>query len=238
MDEAIALGRQHELPDILGNPLVQSLKAELVRAEARLADIGSRYGTNHPQYQSAAAERDSLAAKLEAELAAARGTIDQAAEIAREQVATLEAALEQQKARVLELNRQRDTLAVLTRDVESARSAYDAAMQRRAHVRLESEINQTDIAVLNPAVPPLEPAFPLLGLNVVLALVLGTLLGAATALLVEAANRRVRLTSDLEQLGGVAVLAVLQRPTRRERRRERRARAAAAQPACRGARSR
>ncbi len=211
MTDAVRGSRSDELPDIMGNPLVQNLKAELVRAEAKLADFGSRYGTNHPQYVSAAAERDSLRAKLDAELATARGSIDQASEIASRQVAKLQEAVEEQKARVLELNQARDTLAVLTRDVESARAAYDAASQRKSQVRLESEINQTDIAVLNPAVPPVRPSFPLLTLNLMLAGVLGTLLGVGIALLAEAADRRVRLREDLAELAGVPVLAVLQR---------------------------
>jgi uncharacterized protein involved in exopolysaccharide biosynthesis len=209
MDNALRRDRVDELPDILGNALVQSLKAELVRAEGKLADVGVRYGTNHPQYVSVAAERDSLRAKLDAELVTARGGIDQVAEMADRQVDTLQEAVERQKARVLELNQQRDTLAVLTRDVESARAAYDAAMQRKAHVRLESEINHTEIAVLNPAVPPLRPAFPLVTLNLLLAGVLGTLLGAGAALLAEIADRRLRLPSDLADIAGVPVLAVL-----------------------------
>jgi chain length determinant protein EpsF len=209
MGDAVHRDRVDELPDIVGNQLVQSLKAELVRVDAKIAEFGSRYGTNHPQYMSAAAERDSLRGRLELELTTARGSIDQAAQIANRQVTTLQEAVEQQKARVLELNQQRDTLAVLTRDVESARAAYDAAMQRKAHVRLESEVNETDIALLNPAVPPLRPAFPLLTFNLMLACVLGALLGTGTALLVEVSDRRVRLRSDLAELAGVPVLAVL-----------------------------
>jgi uncharacterized protein involved in exopolysaccharide biosynthesis len=227
MGDAVSRDRVDQLPDILGNALLQSMKADLVRSDAKLADIGSRYGTNHPLYVSALAERDSLLGKLEAELGTARGGIDQAAQIASRQVASLQEAVEQQKARVLELNQQRDTLAVLTRDVESARAAYDAAMQRKAHVRLESEVNQTDIAVLNPAVPPLRPAFPLVTLNMMLAVVLGTLLGAGTAVLVEMTDRRVRLRSDLAELAGIPVLAVLKREGRRERRQHAAAAAAA-----------
>ncbi len=119
---------------------------------------------------------------------------------------------------MLELNEQRDKLAVLTRDVDSARSAYDAALDRKAHVRLESEIDQTDIAVLNPAVPPLKPAYPLLALNLALAAVLGLALGSGAALLAETSSRRVRARADLTELCGVPVLAELRRPTRRERR--------------------
>ena len=219
MNEALARNRIDELPDILGNALLQSLKAESVRVEAKLADVSSRFGTNHPQYVGVVAERDSLRSEFDSEIATARGSIDQAAQIAGRQVATLAAAVDEQKANVLRLNEQRDMLAVLTREVESARSAYDAAMQRRTHVQLESEINQTDIAVLDRAVPPIQPAFPLLTLNVLLASVLGTLLGAGAALVVEAGDRRLRLTGDLEDLAGVPVLAVIERGSRRERRR-------------------
>ncbi len=218
MGDAVRRDRVDELPDVLGNQLVQSLKAELVRSEAKLADLSSRYGKNHPAYVSAAAERDSLRAKLAAELGTARGAIDQSAEIASGQVATLQEAVERQKTRVLELNEQRDILTVLTRDVDSARAAYDAALDRKAHVRLESEIDQTDIAVLNPAVPPLKPAYPLLALNLALSAVLGLALGAAAALIAETSSRRVRARSDLAELCGVPVLAELRRMTRRERR--------------------
>jgi chain length determinant protein EpsF len=222
MTEAVQRDRVDELPDIVGNPLVQSLKAELVRSDSKIADIGSRYGTNHPLYVSAEAERNSLRVKLAAEIETARGAINQTAQIASRQVATLQNAAEQQKARVLELNEERDTLAVLSRDVDSARAAYDAVMDRKTHVRLEGEVNQTDIAVLNPAVPPLRPAFPLLGLNLLLACVLGTFLGCGAALLAETSSRRVRSRDDLAELARVPVLAEVKRMTRRELRRSRR----------------
>ena len=214
MGNAAQHDKVDEMPDILANPLVQNLKAELVRSEAKLADIGGRYGTNHPLYVGAVAERDSLLRKLTIEMSTAKGSINQAAAIADRQVGALQSAVEQQKARVLELNQQRDKLAILTRDVESARTAYDAVMGRKAHVRLESEINQTDIAVLNPAIPPLRPVFPMLALNLVLAVVLGLLVGAAVALLVELADRRLRLPADLAGELDIAVLAVLQRQPR------------------------
>jgi chain length determinant protein EpsF len=222
MNDAVQRDRVDELPDIQGNQLVQSLKAELVRSDAKIADIGSRYGTNHPLYVSAEAERNSLRLKLSSEIETARGSINQTAQIASRQVERLEAALEQQKARVLDLNEQRDTLAVLSRDVDSARAAYDAVMDRKTHVRLEGEVNQTDIAVLNPAVPPLRPTFPLLGLNLLLAGVLGIFLGCGMALLAETANRRVRSRDDLAEIGRVPVLAEIKRMTRRDRRRLRR----------------
>lgn len=211
MSDAAASGRLDEVPDVATNSLIQSLKAEIVRSEAKLAEIGGRYDRNHPQYQSAAAELESLKAKLAAELKTAMGSSGQSAQIARRQVSEIQQALDRQKARVLALSQQRDTLAVLTRDVESARNAYDAAMQRHSHVQLESRLDQSDIAVLNPAIPPLVPSFPKIPLNVALSVIAGLMLGAGLALLLEMMNRRVRVREDLSLAAGIPVLAEIPR---------------------------
>jgi succinoglycan biosynthesis transport protein ExoP len=220
MNAAANRRRIDELPDVVNNTLVQSLKAEIVRAEAKLAETGGRYDKNHPQYQSAAAELESLQSKLAMELNTAKGSIRQTAQIARRQVGEIEQALDRQKARALELSQERDKLAVLTRDVESARGAYDTALQRHTHVRLESRLDQTDIAVLNPAIPPLDPVFPKLPLNIALSIVFGAMLGCGLAVLLEMMNRRVRSRDDLAYVAGIPVLAEISRMGSRRRKRE------------------
>jgi len=220
MSSASAEQRLEEVPDIASNPLVQSLKAELVRAQARLAEIGGRYDRNHPQYQSAAAEVASLREKLDAELKTAKGSVSRVAQMSRRQMSDLQDALDRQKTRVLELNQQRDKLSVLTRDVQNARTAYDATLQRTAHVRLESQLDETDIAMLNPAVAPLRPVFPNMPVNIVLSIVLGTMLGAGLGLIAELLNRRVRTRDDLVDLARLPVFAEVGRIGKpRERRR-------------------
>ena len=220
MTSAASRQRIDEMPDVVSNPLVQSLKAERVRAEARLAEVGGRYDKNHPQYLSAAAELESLKSKLDAELNTAKGSSLQAAQIARRQVTELQQALDRQKARVLELSQQRDKLAVLTREVESARAAYDSSLQRHTQVRLESRLDQTDIAVLNAAIPPLVPSFPKIPLNIVLSVLVGAMLGAGAALLLEMMNRRVRSRDDLAYAAEVPVLAEIARISTRKDKRE------------------
>jgi len=220
MNSAAGRDRVDELPDVVSNQLVQSLKAEIGRVEAKLAEIGGRYDKNHPQYQSTAAELQSLKSKLAIELTTAKGSIVQTAQIARRQVSELEQALARQKARVMELSQKRDKLSVLTREVESARGAYDAALQRHTHVRLESQLDQTDIAVLNPAIAPLTPVFPKIPLNIVLSVVIGMMLGCGMALLTEMMNRRVRSRDDLSYAAGIPVLAEISRIGSRRRKRE------------------
>jgi len=207
MREAAARGGVDELPDLLQNPALQVLKTELARAEARLAEVGSRYDWNHPQRQSVAAEVSSLRKKLAAEVANATGAIERAAELARQRVADLEQAVAEQRKRILDLGAEQDKLSVLKREVENAQRVYDAALQRASQLQLESRLEGTNIAVLSPAVPPLKPSKPKLLLNLVLSVILGGGLGLAFVLLFEFKDRRIRCAEDVTDELGLPLLA-------------------------------
>jgi len=207
MDEATAKKRLDELPDLLGNTLLQSMKADIAKTEAKLAELSERYGKNHPQYQGAAAELDALRAKIVAEINNAKGSVKQTAEIDQHREKELQQALENQKQRIFDLKQQRDALDVLTKEVEYTQHAYDIALQRAGQLHLESQVDQSNIAVLNPAIPPLKPTSPKILLNLILSLFLGTLLGTGFALLAEMLDRRLRTTEDVFDGLGLAVLA-------------------------------
>jgi chain length determinant protein EpsF len=196
-----------ESPDIMSNGLLQSMKADLVRAESRLAELSERYDRNHPQYISASAEVRSIREKIAAEIQRAKGSLGQSLQIAQQQVTNLQHAFDEQKLSILKLKRQRDELTVRNREVDNAQGAYDQAMQRATQLRLESQLSQTSIAVLDQATPPMAPAGLGLFLTAVLALVFGSMLGAALGLLLEMFDRRIRAGDELQQLSGIEVLA-------------------------------
>ena len=190
--------RLMQMPDILGNTLLQGMKADLVRAEGKLAEVAERYDRNHPLYTGAAAEVNTLRSKLSTEIATARGSIEQTAKLADRREAELQNALDEQRKNILELQKQRDQQVVLSHEVENAQRTYDAALQRSSQVRMESELTQSNIAVLNPALAPLKPTKPHYFLNFILAIIAGLLFSAAIALLKELADRRIRSREDIE----------------------------------------
>jgi chain length determinant protein EpsF len=214
MKRALDAGRTEELPDVVRNGLVQSMKADLTRAEGKLAEVAERYGPNHPQYIAAAAEVNSLRRRMMVELQTARGSIEQTAQIAERRAAQMQAALEDQKRRILELKRASDERDVLSREVESAQRTYDAATQRASAVRLESRLDQGTVAVLAPAMPPLDPARPRPLLNTVAALMFGLALGVGLAVASEWRDRRVRCGADISAGTGVLLLAEISIPRR------------------------
>jgi polysaccharide biosynthesis transport protein len=208
-----ATGKQQidQLPDILGNPLLQSMKADLGRAEGKLADTAQRLDSNHPQYLQAAAEVTELRRKLLAEIANATGAIQQTSEISQQRVKELQGALDQQKARIIQLQQQHDAIDVLNRDVQNAQHTYDAAIQRTDALGLEGRNDQSTIAVLDKAVAPINAARPRILLNTALACVLGGLLAFGAAIAAERFDRRVRTRIDLLESTDMAVLAEIPR---------------------------
>ena len=211
------------LPDLLKNPMIQSLKSELARAEAKLAEASERYGVNHPQYVATTAEVTALKSKLNIEIGVTRGSLVQNAAIARRQVGDVQKSLEEQKDRIIALKRQQDELAVLNRDMESARGAYDAALQQANRTRLESRVDRTNVAILNQATAPLVPDSPKILLNLVVGLFAGVVLAIGLILTLEVCSRRLRSAEDLADFTDLPVLAelpALPAAARRHRRRE------------------
>jgi polysaccharide biosynthesis transport protein len=223
MNDALTKGRSSESVTVLQNPLLQNLKTELARSEARFADVSQRYDHNHPQYMSAQAELESLREKVAGEISNAVGTVAREAQIARQNLTDLQRAMEQQRKRILDLQHNQDEYTVLKRDAESARTAYDSSLQRGGETRLESRLNNTNTAILNYAYPPMKPSFPRLLLNLALAIVLGSMLAVAASLIKERFDPRVHSRADLVEGAELAVLAELPR-ARTSKRRHRRAR--------------
>jgi capsular polysaccharide biosynthesis protein len=101
--------------------------------------------------------------------------------------------------------------------MDSAQRAFDAASQRLSQTRIEASSEQSDISILNPATPPMEPSAPRVLLNTLVAVLLGTVLGVAISLLIEMLNRPIRSTADMKELLGAPVLGSVEwrRPPRR-----------------------
>lgn len=195
-------------PDIAANPLIQSLKTDIARAESKFAEISQKFDRNHPLYQGAEAEINNLKQELNKQIKAVSINVASNYRILKQREDEIRAALNEQRAKVLALNKDRDALIVLTREVENAQHAYDLITQRYIQTNVEGQSNQSDISILNPATPPIEPDSPKLLLNTVIAIFLGGLLGLGMGILVEVLDRRVRSAEDLRVILDAPVLGV------------------------------
>jgi chain length determinant protein EpsF len=198
-------------PDVTNNTLVQTLKANLGASESKLAQLSQRLGTRHPDYMAAKADVDNLRAELNKQIGIASSAVGANASVFVKRESELREAVAAQKVKVLDLNRKRDQLSVLQRELDSAQDAYKTISQRATQVNLDVSAVQSDIGVLSVAYPPLQPWAPKVFLNIILSIFVGTFLGVLVALVLELVNRRVRSVTDLQGMAGGPVLGVIQR---------------------------
>jgi chain length determinant protein tyrosine kinase EpsG len=205
-----------KLQEVLTNPLIGTLKADLSRAEGRLQELNSRFGKEHPLVVEAKANIDSLRTRVEAETQRVTGGVGVTNDIARQRGADVRAALAAQRAQVLRMKTVRDEGTVFVRDVESAQRAYDTVVARLNQSTLESRTTQSNANVLTTAEPPLEPSSPKIVLNTAVGVLLGSLLAVGGILLLEFMNRRVRSAQDIAITLGLPILGMLPPTPRRK----------------------
>lgn len=193
----------------LDNPQVQKLATDLAQAQARLTELATQVGENHPQYRQALSEVGALKKQMNRMLELISGSLQSSVELSQAREDQLKTELAQQKDLVLQLSRNRNELNLLRQEADNAQAAYDAALARTAQSRLESQIAATDVAVLNSALVPSRPTSPKTMMIIVLACIAGGLLGIAIALCWEWLDQRIRSVQDLEQSLGLAVLAYI-----------------------------
>jgi chain length determinant protein EpsF len=198
------------LPEVIANPLIQTLKGQLLTAEAALSEMGTRLGPNHPQMIQQQQQVNSLRSRLGAETSRVVAGSQNATAQNRAREASLTQALEAQRNKVIALREARGEAFVLVREVETAQKAYEAALSRYLVNKVESGARQTNVAVLTAATEPSRHSKPKTLLNLVLGLAVGTLLGLGVVFLLELLDRRVRSGDDLELGVDAPLLGALQ----------------------------
>jgi chain length determinant protein EpsF len=206
------------MPEVVQNPAVAGVRSSINQLEVKMKEAESNLGVRHPQYLRMASELDELRNRLESEtrLATSGFSSSRAVGITRE--TELKAAIDAQTRKILTMKKERDEIAVLQRDVETAKRAYEAVTARLTQTNLESQATRTNIFVLNPAVEPIEPSFPMPRSKALLiAVAAGILLAGAAVVGLELLDRRIRTANDLAEMLQLPVLAEIgpSRPPRR-----------------------
>ncbi|MEP6875372.1 MAG: chain length determinant protein EpsF [Burkholderiales bacterium] len=205
--EASAKGDQ--MQEVLTNPMITTLSADLARQQARLNEIGQRLGDQHPEVQQLRANIEELRTRLNAERSRITGGITVNNSVNQSRLETVRSDLAAQRSKVLQLKGLRDEVTVLQRDVENAQKVYDAGFAKLNQSAVESQATQTNVSVLKNATTPPFPSSPRVGLNAAIALLLGVTLGLATAVLRERRDWRLRADADVFEVLNQPLLGVL-----------------------------
>jgi chain length determinant protein EpsF len=188
-----------DMPEVLADPVVSQLSNQQSAEEAHLQELKARYGESNPDVAAQRARIAAIKIKYDAAVARASGSVAVNTGVNDVQLAQVQHAIADQRARVMALQGLRDEAGVLKRDVDNAQAAYTAMQERVNQTGVESQNTRTNVSVLKHATEPASASSPKLLRNLAVTMFLGAFAALATALVRELRDRRVRTLVDVEQ---------------------------------------
>jgi uncharacterized protein involved in exopolysaccharide biosynthesis len=188
------------------NGVVSSLRSEIAGKQAQMSNMTTVYGPNHPSIVAAREELASLRARLRESQGTALGTVGASDSASSYAAADLRRLVAEQKKKMLALSADRGQMAILQKDVESARAALDNVTERMTAMRLESQVPRGSVRQLDEASPPAFPAEPNVPLRVVLGALFGIMVALTVGVVLEWFRPLVRTSQGVERMTGLPVV--------------------------------
>lgn len=195
----------------LASSSIQSLKSELATQQTRLAELGTTLGPRHPQVQEVKSQIAATQRALDAEMQVYQGNASSQIGSARSLEGQLKAAVDSERAKVLEKRRLQDEGAHYDRELQTAQTLYQRAVDGYDQIVMTSGGRYNNVRFVSRASPPVKSSKPKPLVNIVLGLMAGVFFGVAGPLVYELLNRRVRTRDDLDRDFGIPVLAEFDR---------------------------
>jgi uncharacterized protein involved in exopolysaccharide biosynthesis len=141
-------------------PNVQALRTQLNTYAAQMAQLRTTYGSQHTKVLELQNQIDATQRALESAVSShvANASVELAA--ARELEEKLRVAVEQQRAKVMQARGIQDESQKLLLELDSARTAYKAALDELDHVQVTARGQYSNISVMSHAEVPVRPTSP------------------------------------------------------------------------------
>ncbi len=202
-------GNYESLPEVLSNSFVQGLKTEKVKLETQLTELSGKAGTRHPQYVRLKSMLDDLNIKLSKEMQTIVNALRQDNVSASQRVNSLETAVEGLKRQSTATNLSRFEMDSLSRESESSKQAYDLILKKFSESNMQSDINRTNVFLVDAAVPATIKHSPKIKLNLALSIFVGLFLGVGLAFFFDYLDDTIKSAETLENQFGLAVLGTI-----------------------------
>lgn len=198
------------LPAVVANTGVQRLKDVERDAERRVADASVRYGPEHRVMMQAQAQLREARENTRREVSVVAASLKNEFDLARSNEEALERSVAEAKSNVRAINRKEFELTSLESAVATNRQIYELFLtrfretgaSRDSHASANARISDRARVAQEPFRPKKEQAISI-------AFVLGILLGALIALLLERLDNTLKSAEDAEEKLGQPVLATL-----------------------------
>lgn len=197
------------LPDVLRSPLIHSLREKQTEMERMKAEMTSTYGGRHPKMQEVEAQARDVQNAVKAEIANIVAGLQHETQAARARVGTLRGNLNRIKRDMDAANSGSIKLRELEREAEANRTILFSFLERSKETRAQASMGDSGARLISRATTPLSPGYPPTNVILAVAGMIGVVLGACAALVVEGLDRTFRTRQQVEEHTGLPTLALV-----------------------------
>jgi succinoglycan biosynthesis transport protein ExoP len=195
---------------VVESSMVQSLRSQEIELSREVSELSTKYRDGHPKMIEARARLKEIQSKLWSEVRKVGALLKNEVEIARGQVANLEAAIEGIKTEVTNLSGFQAQLSALQADVEAKSKQYDAMLERYNEIAVQAGANEKpDAELITQAQTPGAPFSPRSNMIVGMAAAAAAILGLVLAIGLEFLDSGFRSLSQIEGQTGMPTLGMV-----------------------------
>ena len=208
--KAVSDSQQAEgIPELLQNPVFQSLSTKQAEISNKYAELSQRYGDRHPKIIAIRAEMKSLAKDIRQEISKVLNSLQQTYQISMAKEKALREALEQEKSEAMKTRKKAIGFMVLKREVDTNRQLYDMLLTKAKEARLTEDIDVGAVTVVDPAKVPLGSSWPKPIPIAAIAVCLGLLLALGGGFTLEYMDNTVKFPEQIQESLGLPHLGLV-----------------------------
>ncbi len=210
-DKAVAMeaeGNRDSIPAVLESSTINELKVQLIEVSAEEAKLRARYGEKNPRLLRIESERESLQLSLDREISSILASMEADLSSARENRRKLGIELDSQRAAALDLRERETEFHRLDRDLQQTESLYSDLNNRSLHTELAGTLQNSNVSILDRAMPPKRAYRPNRKLVMLMALMLGIAAAFALVIVVDRLDITIRSHEQLEAEFKIPVLGI------------------------------
>ena len=160
--------------------------------QEKFADASAHYGANHPEYKKAEGQVAEVARQIERTRQNIAQRVETEYQEAENRERILAAAVADTKKQFDQLNARSFEYQTLKREADGDHKVYDELVRKIKEAGINASFQNNTIRIADLARPGLEPVFPRLRLNLLLALLLSAVVASAAAIVSDALDKTVR----------------------------------------------
>ncbi|MFW5874673.1 MAG: GumC family protein [bacterium] len=182
--QAVEAGPEN-LPEVLNSGLIEDLKTSRAELRSEYENMVETFHEQYPDVRKIKSRMNSIEERIEEETDRIFNSIEHEYLAAKARVETLEQRMERNQERAMELNEGATQYQIMAREVETNKAIYQSLLERAKEVESMAGVSPSNTRLVDRASMPIFPAKPDVRRNLLLAIVLGLMLGVGMAFLME-----------------------------------------------------